>query len=241
VVVTFIDFTERRKTDDEGARLAAIVESSGVAIVGKTLDGTITAWNRGAEDLYGYTAKEAIGRSVEMLIPPDHKPELESILHRVAAGEIVQQAETVRVHKDGRRLDVLLTVSPVYSSEGGELIGVSEIARDISARKQAEEQTRRAKETLEAQVVDRTKQLTVANRKLRQEINDRRQAEQARMSLLQRMVTIQGDERRRISRELHDQIGQHVAALSLRLKAIEPAVTDRAGFKAWTSLAWSRR
>jgi two-component system CheB/CheR fusion protein len=232
VVVTFIDFTERRKTDDERARLAAIVESSGVAIVGKTLDGTITAWNRGAEDLYGYTAKEAIGRSVEMLIPPDHKPELESLLHRVAAGEIVQQVETVRLHKDGRRLDVLLTESPVYSSEGGELIGASAIARDISARKQAEEQTRRAKETLEAQVVDRTKQLTVANRKLRQEISDRRQAEQARMSLLQRMVTIQGDERRRISRELHDQIGQHVAALSLRLKAIEPAVTDRTGFKA---------
>jgi two-component system CheB/CheR fusion protein len=232
VVVTFVDLTERRKTEEERARLAAIVESSGVAIIGETLEGTITAWNRGAEDLYGYTAKEAIGQSVEMLVPADRRSELANILRRVAAGEIVEQGETVRLHKDGRRLDVLLTVSPVYSSEGGDLIGASAIGRNISARKQAEEQIRRAKETLEAQVVDRTKQLMVANRKLRQEISDRRQAEHARMNLLQRMVTIQGDERRRISRELHDQIGQHVAALSLRLKAIEPAVADPAGFKA---------
>ncbi len=231
VVVTFIDFTERRKGEEDQARLAAIVESSGVAIIGKALDGTITAWNHGAQDLCGYTAKEAIGRPIEMLVPRERKPELESILRRVAAGEIVEQAETVWLHQDGRRLDVLLTVSPVYRSDSGELVGASAIGRDISARKRAEEQIRRAKDALESEVADRTKQLTAANQKLQQEISERRQVEQARQSLLQRMVTIQGEERRRISRELHDQIGQHVAVLGLRLKALEPAVTDRQSLK----------
>jgi len=122
-------------------------------------------------------------------------------------------------------------MSPVYSSSSGELIGASAIGRDISARKQAEEQVRRAKEALEVEVADRTKQLTAANQELQREIGERRQVEQARQTLLRRVVTVQGEERRRISRELHDQIGQQVAALSLRLKALEPAVTDRPAFK----------
>jgi two-component system CheB/CheR fusion protein len=220
VVVTFTDITERRKAEQERARLAAIVESSGATIIGKTLDGLVTSWNRGAEEMYGYTAQETVGRSIEVLVPPDRREELRSILRQVARGH-VGQAESVRVHKDGRRLDVLLTVSPVYSADTGELIGASGVERDISGLKRAEEQARLAKELLEARVAQRTEELLDANRRLTQEVDERRRSEEARRTLLQRVLTIQDDERRRISRELHDQIGQQLAALALQLKAME--------------------
>ena len=117
--------------------LAAIVESSDDAIIGKTLDGTITSWNRGAERLYGYTADEAIGQPIAMIIPVDRPDELPGIMARLRRGERIDHYETVRVAKDGRRLDISLTVSPMRSVTG-EIIGASKVARDITDKKQAE-------------------------------------------------------------------------------------------------------
>jgi PAS domain S-box-containing protein len=140
------DVTERKRAEEERSRLAAIVESSDDAILGKTLDGTITSWNRAAERLYGYSVEEAVGQTVTMLVPPDRPEEVPEILQKVRRGEKVERLETVRVTRDGRHLDVSLTVSPIRNPEG-EIVGASTIARDITERKRAEEALREARET----------------------------------------------------------------------------------------------
>jgi len=124
--------------DTEATRiLAAIVESSEDAIIGKDLTGVILTWNRGAERLYGYSPEEVCGRSVSLLIPEHLADELPDILRRVRAGEPVQRHETVRRTKDGRLLDVAITVSPIADASG-HVIGAATIARDITARKATE-------------------------------------------------------------------------------------------------------
>ena len=123
------------------ALLVSIVDSSEDAIKAKTPEGIITFWNRAAERIYGYTAEEIIGKSVSVLVPPDRPDDMEEILARVRRGERVEHYETVRRRKDGNTIDISLTVSPIYDS-GGKLIGASSIARDITERKRAEEQTR---------------------------------------------------------------------------------------------------
>ena len=119
------------------AKLAALVDSSEDAIISKTLEGVIETWNRGAETIFGYTAGEAIGRPVAFLIPEERQAEETEILERVRRGERLAHFETVRIAKDGRRLDVSLTVSPIKDAQG-KIVGASKILRDISARKQAE-------------------------------------------------------------------------------------------------------
>jgi PAS domain S-box-containing protein len=114
-----------------------VVESSDDAILTKDLDGTITGWNPSAERLYGYSAAEAIGRGIELIVPEDRREELKLILRRVAAGERTRHFETVRCDRDGRRIDVSLTISPVADSSG-RVIGASTIARDIGERRRAE-------------------------------------------------------------------------------------------------------
>ncbi len=114
-------------------QLAAIVESSDDAIVGKTLDGTITSWNAGAERIYGYTADEAKGRNVSILVPPDRQDELRMILVKIQSGECVHRYETMRVRKDGQEIHASITVSPIRDS-AGRITGASTIARDISDR-----------------------------------------------------------------------------------------------------------
>ena len=135
---------ERRAAEKNAERLAtraqalsAVVASSYDAILTVGLDGTVTGWNPAAEHLYGYSADEAIGRSVDLVVPEDRREEAHDILTRVARGERVDHHETVRVAKDGRRIDVSLTVSPVRSA-GGTIAGASKTARDISERKAAE-------------------------------------------------------------------------------------------------------
>jgi PAS domain S-box-containing protein len=119
-------------------RLAAIIETSDDSILSVDLDGTIATWNRGAEKLFGYTPEEVIGESVEILIPADRRGEEPEILDRIRRGELVHHYETVRLHKDGHHVPVSLSVSPIMDG-GGTIIGASKIARDISARKRAEE------------------------------------------------------------------------------------------------------
>jgi PAS domain S-box-containing protein len=124
-------------------QLASIVDSSDDAIIGKDLDGRITAWNRGAERIYGYAAEEMIGKNVSLLAPRDRPDEIPKILERIRRGESVEHFDSVRIAKDGRRLDVSISVSPIREA-GGRVIGASAIARDITAQKRAEEHLRQA-------------------------------------------------------------------------------------------------
>ena len=132
------DITERRQADEARERLAAIVESSEDAIISKTLDGTIKAWNPGAEKLFGYSSSEAVGKSMWMLIPPERADEEADILARIRRGESVDHFETLRVRKDGRKIDISATISPLRDSNRV-IIGASKIARDITERKRAED------------------------------------------------------------------------------------------------------
>jgi len=137
MVLVFRDVTGRRHDEEVRARLAAIVESSHDAIVSKTLEGVVRTWNAAAERLFGYRADEAVGRSISLIIPPDRLDEEQEILARLSRGERIEHYETVRRAKDGRRLDVSLTVSPLRDSEG-RIIGASKIARDVTERKRVE-------------------------------------------------------------------------------------------------------
>ena len=123
--------------DNDLQHLAAIVRDSEDAIIGKTLDGIITSWNGGAERIYGYTAHEAIGRPIAMLVPPDRDDELPTILRRLTEGTGIHYYDTLRVTKDGRLVDISLTVSPIRDS-ADVLVGASSIARDVTKQKAAE-------------------------------------------------------------------------------------------------------
>src|SRR5262249_12064146 len=122
---------------DVRAMLAAIVESSDDAIVSKDLKGTIMSWNAGAERLFGYTAEEAIGRSITMLLPPERQAEETRILATLVRGERIDHFETERVRKGGQRIHVSLSVSPIKNAEG-RVVGGAKIARDITLRRQLE-------------------------------------------------------------------------------------------------------
>jgi PAS domain S-box-containing protein len=137
VVLVFRDVTETRQAMTTRLLLAAIVESSDDAILSKTLDGIITSWNGGAERLFGYSAEEIVGRPLSLLIPPESPHELPGILKRLRRGNRVEHYETVRLRKDGSRVQVSLSISPVKDGED-RVVGASEIARDITARKRQE-------------------------------------------------------------------------------------------------------
>jgi PAS domain S-box-containing protein len=122
---------------ERGRLYSAAVEYSDDAIITKTLDGTVTAWNPAAERMFGYPEREMIGRSIEAIVPDDRREELRTILAKLARGERIHHFETVRINRDGRRLDVSLSVSPVRSSTG-EIIGAVKVARDISDRRKAQ-------------------------------------------------------------------------------------------------------
>jgi len=147
-----VDLQRRARAQGDGQlernRLAAIVESSDDAIVGKTLDGIVTSWNAGAERVFGYDAAEMVGQPVARIIPDDCSDDLPTILGAVRRGERVHHYETQRIRKDGRRIDVSLTVSPIHDGDGN-VVGASKIARDITDRKRAEEELRRQRAMLD--------------------------------------------------------------------------------------------
>ena len=133
--------TALRQEQDASVLLAAIVDSSDDAIISKDLTGRIMSWNKGAERIFGYTAEEAVGRSITMLIPEDRQDEEPRILSSLQRGERVDHFETIRRRKDGTLVDISLTISPVRDRTG-RIIGASKIARDISDRKRTEESLR---------------------------------------------------------------------------------------------------
>jgi PAS domain S-box-containing protein len=159
------DITQRKAAELVAKQLAAIVESSGDAIYGKDANSSITSWNKGAEKLFGYTAREMVGTSILRLIPADRLEEEHQLLARIRDGESVQQFETSRQTKDGRLIDVSVTVSPIKDA-AGRVIGVSKVARDITGRKAVEQQIRQLNIEMEQRVLDRTAQLQAANEEL---------------------------------------------------------------------------
>lgn len=168
------------------ALLAAIVEDSSDAILSKTLDGIITSWNHGAEVMYGYTREEMIGRPVSTLLPADRPDEIAHLLTRLRRGERISHYETIRVTKQGREVEVSLTISPI-GNEQGQLIGASTIARDITEQKKAEE------------VVRRTEKLALAGRMLAtvaHEINNPLEAIGNILYLLRNTVDLSVDARK---------------------------------------------
>jgi PAS domain S-box-containing protein len=206
----------RLKADKAIGLLAAIVDCSDDAIISKTLDGIITSWNAGAERLFGYTAKETIGRHISLIIPANRRHEETLILERLSRGERIDHFDTVRVRKDGTALDISLTISPVRDS-AGKIIGASKIARDVTERKRieralsdSEERFRTLAGALDTQVQFRTQELQRRNVEILQ------QSDQLR-HLSGRLLQIQDQERRHIARELHDSAGQTLAALGMNL------------------------
>ena len=148
-VMSFVtDISARIRGEEAVARLAAIVESSQDAIISETLDGVVLTWNAGAERIYGYSAEEVIGRPIALLIPPDLPDELNRLLETIRREEHFEHYETVRVRKDGRRIQVSLTISPIRGADG-RVVGASMIARDVTERVTLERAARRA-ETLAA-------------------------------------------------------------------------------------------
>jgi len=156
LIGTCQDITERKQAERTALRLAAIVESSDDAIVSKDLNGVITSWNAGAQHIFGYTAAEAVGESIAIIMPPELQDEEVNILQQLRAGEHIQHYETIRVTKHGTRVNVSLTISSIKDSQG-KVVGVSKIARDITERKQAEEALKHS----EAEAKARAEELAV--------------------------------------------------------------------------------
>src|SRR6516164_4240037 len=131
----------------EGLYLSAIVQASEDAVIGKTLDGTIVSWNKGAEKIYGYKAEEILGHSISILLPPGKPDELPAIMKQLRRGQRIESYETTRVHKDGHLIDVSVTISPV-KNKAGKVVGASVVARDIKKSKRAEAALRLSEERL---------------------------------------------------------------------------------------------
>ncbi len=130
------------------AKLSAIVEFSEDAIISKSLDGIITSWNVGAEHIYGYSAAEAIGKPITILIPPEHSNEFPQLTEKIKRGEAIKHYETDRIHKNGERIQMSLTLSPI-KDKAGAIVGVSVIGRNITERKRAEEKLRQLSRAVE--------------------------------------------------------------------------------------------
>jgi PAS domain S-box-containing protein len=167
---------------DASKQMAAIVSSSDDAIISKSLDGVIRSWNLGAERVFGYTAEEAIGKHITLIIPADRREEETAILARLRSGERIDHFETIRQRKDGSLVNISLTVSPI-KDDRGRVIGASKVARDITERKEADEARKNAEVSA-------------------------------------KLLQVQDAEKRRIARELHDGVGQLLAAISMNVSQV---------------------
>jgi two-component system CheB/CheR fusion protein len=226
-----VDITERRRIEEtlqlSTSRLSLLVESaSGFAIFTLTLDNRIDSWSAGAEQVFGWTEAEVIGQSGEIIFTPEDRekgqPEKEMA---IALREKRAPDERWHVRKDGSRLFVYGEMQLLRDAEG-RAQGFAKIARDISTQKRVEEELRRAYDEMETRVRERTSELAQVNESLRDEISQRIQIEKSRVRLLRQVVRTQEDERRRIARDIHDQLGQQMTALRLNLGALEQGCSE---------------
>ncbi len=208
-----VDIAERKFAEETQARLAAIVESSDDAILGKDLKGIITSWNAAAERLYGYSAEEAIGKYVSALIPAGNRDEEPRILSKLARGQTIHRHEAVHRSRDGRPIDVSLTISPIKDS-AGKVIGASRITRDITERKRAEAELKAWQHELERRVEERTVELVLAHKQLQAQIEERKRLEAEMARAVER-------EQLRLGQELHDGLGQQLAGISYMMSALQ--------------------
>jgi len=216
-----ISRSRRRLAEEENEKLAAIVESSDDAIWSKSLEGTVTSWNRGAERLYGYSASEIIGQPVSTLAPADQQEEIAEIMKKIGRGESVDHLETVRLTKDGRRIDVSLTVSPIKDAHR-KFVGAATIARDMTASKKAEAEA--IEQRAELAHLSRVTMLGELSGSLAHELNQPLTAILSNAQAAQRFLAhddIDRDELREILSDIVDQdkrAGEVIHRLRLLLK-----------------------
>jgi PAS domain S-box-containing protein len=182
IIFNFRDVTERKNFEDQQALFVSIVNSSEDAIISQSLDGVITTWNKGAEKLFGYSSNEAIGKHIPMLLPADRLNEDFEIIEKIKAGESVEHYETERVKKDGNRIFISLTVSPIKNTNGV-IVGASKIAGDITQQKEAEEKLQHSYKSLR--------------------------------ELASHLQNIREEERIKIARDVHDELGQRLTRLKM--------------------------
>ena len=227
------DITTRKQAEIALSRLAAIVEFSDDAIIGKTPDGIITSWNLGAAKIFGYAAREMVGNSILRLVPDGRQAEEKQISERIKRGESVQHFETQRQTKDGRLIDISVTSSPIMDAKG-KITGVSKVARDITELKRAEEAQRRvavladANLELRREIIRRQKveeSLKQSEQHQRQLLTQAQAMQEQLRQLSRQILLTQEEERREISRELHDVIAQTLTGINVRLAALAKEAT----------------
>ncbi|HUR97205.1 MAG TPA: PAS domain S-box protein, partial [Pyrinomonadaceae bacterium] len=230
VALVFSNITDRKKAEQSirfQAHLLNTVEQSAIAT---DLDGTVTYWNQFAEKLYGWTAEEAVGRQISELTTPDIMAnQAAEIMSQLRRG-ISWAGEFNVKRRDGTVFPAYVINSPI-ETEAGELVGIIGISVDITERKRVEEELLRSRESLERRVEERTRELAKMNAALHTENVERRKIEAERVGILQRLVTSQEDVRRRLGRDLHDQLGQQVTALRFRLEALAELTSNNPELK----------
>ena len=233
VVLTFLDITKRKRAEDQlrrsEARLRLLMDSvTDYAIFTLDVEGRIATWNMGAARLFGYTDTEALGMSSADLFTPEDRQAGAPENERNVATTTGQAAdERWHLRKDGSRFFASGVLTPLAGEDSGTGGGYVKVARDLTERKQWEDALTQAHADLEIRVRERTAQLAAANVALDTELNERRAADHQIRGLLRRLITAQEDERRRIARDLHDQLGQEVVGLRLRLSGILETAADR--------------
>jgi PAS domain S-box-containing protein len=225
-----VDITERKHAErffrESDARLGLMMESvEDYAIMMLDAEGHIEMWNSGAERVFGYTAQEVTGQYVAIIFTPeDRRREIPLKEMETARDKGRASDERWHVRKDGTRFYVSGVLTPLRDADGA-VTGYVKIARDLTEQQRAEEELRRANDELEVRVRERTFELAKVNESLRDEITDRIQTEKDRVRLLRQIVRAQEDERRRIARDIHDQVGQQMTALRLNLAALDQGLS----------------
>ena len=207
VVITCVDITERKGSESVMRLLSSIVESSNDAIISFTMEGNIVSWNRSAERVFGYTAEEMIGCPLAVLTPADKLSERAELFDALRRGDSIDQYETVRVRKDGQRIDISISASTL-NSEAGDFEGATAIIQDITIRKKALADLQLATEELELKVASRTAELRTRVEQLALMASELTQTEQR--------------ERKRMAHVLHDQLQQILVAAKMRIESLDP-------------------